>query len=158
MAGAHTGISIEIDDREARAALARLATRAERLAPALAEIGEALVQSTQARFVSETAPDGAPWAANTPATRARKRNPRILTEDGYLGDLIAYDVDSQGLRVGSNRDYAATHQFGAKRGAFGTSRRGRPIPWGDIDARPFLGLSAADRDHLVAIVADYLAL
>lgn len=51
MAGAHTGISIEIDDREARAALARLDARAERLAPALAEVDEALVQSTQARFV-----------------------------------------------------------------------------------------------------------
>ena len=47
--------------------------------------------------------------------------------------------------VGSTRIYAGAHQFGARRGACGTNKKGAPIPWGDIPARPFLGVSDADK-------------
>ena len=61
------------------------------------------------------------------------------------------------MLVGSGRVYAGTHQFGAKRGAFGRTAKGGPIPWGDIPARPFLGLSDADANEITALVAGYLA-
>ncbi len=48
------------------------------------------------------------------------------------------------MEIGSPSIYAGTHQFGAAKGAFGSTSKGAPIPWGDIPARPFLGLSDAD--------------
>ena len=45
---------------------------------------------------------------------------------------------------------------GAKKRAFGTDRRGRPIPLGDIPPREFLGLSDADREEILETTADYI--
>ena len=53
--------------------------------------------------------------------------------------------------------YAGTHQFGAKKGQYGSTSRGQPIPWGDIPAREFLGLSDDDESEIVDIVSGYLA-
>jgi len=58
--------------------------------------------------------------------------------------------------VGSVLEYAAVQQFGAKKGAFGRTRRGAPIPWGDIPPRPFLGLSDADRRSILDLIAEHL--
>ena len=44
--------------------------------------------------------------------------------------------------AGTNVVYATTQQFGAARGEFGATRRGRPIPFGDIRARAFVGFSS----------------
>lgn len=112
-------ITLEIDDKEVRAVLARLAKRATNARPALLEIGEALRESTLRRFAASAAPDGGRWAPNRPSTLARWKG-------------------------------------GAKRGAFGVSRRGGPLPWGDIPARPFLGLSADDRKTIEEIVRAHL--
>ncbi len=181
MAGASLPITVTIDDREVRAALERLANRAGHLAPALAEIGEVLVRSTQDRFGSETGPDGERWAENSDTTLLRHLNRRqdsytkkgrlsaagarrlrgkkILTDRGYLGDLIHPQLLDGGraLAVGSNRQYAAVQQFGQPQGASGRTARGAPIPWGDIPARPFLGLSDDDRERVLEILRDYLA-
>lgn len=56
-------------------------------------------------------------------------------------------------------------QFGARKGEFGaysgTNRKGHPYsgvaPWGDIPARPYLGLSQEDQVTIHALLADYLA-
>ena len=58
--------------------------------------------------------------------------------------------------VGSPLIYAGVHQFGAKKGAFGTTSKGSPIPWGDIAARPFLGVSNDDEREIVDIILDHL--
>lgn len=44
----------------------------------------------------------------------------------------------------------------AERGAFGSTSRAAPIPWGDIPARPFLGLSGSDRDELRSILIEFI--
>jgi phage gpG-like protein len=51
--------------------------------------------------------------------------------------------------------YAAVQQFGAAKGAFGRTSRGAPIPWGNIPARPFLGISAEDEPLMLEIVAEW---
>lgn len=51
--------------------------------------------------------------------------------------------------------YAGSQQFGAAKGSFGNTKRGSPIPWGDIPAREFLGLSDEDRHEVSGIVTDY---
>ena len=60
------------------------------------------------------------------------------------------------MEVGSTRIYAGTHQFGAQRGAYGTNTKGAPIPWGDIPARPFLGVSDADKKTILEIINKHL--
>lgn len=64
--------------------------------------------------------------------------------------------------IGSGQEYAAVHQFGAKAGSLwqGRDKRGRRAksPWGDIPARPYLGLSKQDEQSILDIVQDYLHL
>ena len=63
---------------------------------------------------------------------------------------------SNELLIGSPRIYASTHQFGAKKGAFGQTARGAPIPWGDIPACLFLGISDDDGNYIIDAVGDFL--
>jgi phage virion morphogenesis protein len=152
-------ITIEIDDAQVRAVLDKLARRAANPRPALLEIGEELRESTLKRFASSTAPDGRPWAPNRPTTLARWRGGAkqpLIGAGKALSTQISYTVTGNTLTVGSPMVYAAVQQFGAKRGAFGSNRRGAPLPWGDIPARPFLGLSADDRKIIERIIRDHL--
>jgi len=122
----------------------------------MGSIGEYLVRTTRDRFHDEEAPDGTPWAPLRETTKRRKQRNvgKILTEEGHL-QMVVLQADSDSVEVGSPYIYAGTHQFGAERGAFGATRRGSPIPWGDIPARPFLGLSDADRNEIEDIVREH---
>jgi phage virion morphogenesis protein len=150
MAGAFTLIA-KIDEREVVAALDRLRQRAERMAPAFKNIGEELQRSTQERFGRQVDPEGRPWQelkASTQAAKAKRgQSSKILRQRGYLADTIRYQVNGGGLRIGTNRIYGAIHQLGGKAG------RGRKA---EIPARPFLGISAQDRERILEIVTDFL--
>lgn len=185
--------SIVVDDRDIREALSELARKAGDLTPAMRDIGELLVDSTRRRFGEGRAPDGTPWALNSPSTILRflhkksgaygKTGARIGTKKGYYGrkgrlaargvalvtgkrpligesralsTQIHYRAGQASVEVGSSMEYSAVQQFGAKRGAFGSTRRGAPIPWGDIPARPFLGLSSGDKAAILDIISGYL--
>ena len=64
-------IEISVDDREVLDVLAKLAQRAGDLTPALAQVGEDLVDSTRRRLATGTGPDGARWAPNSQTTYLR---------------------------------------------------------------------------------------
>ena len=139
--------------------------------PMLADMGEYLTSSTQERFRTSTAPDGSKWQANTQTTylkilgkshsdeegklnakgvnRVSSKRPNMLS--GNLMNSIHYQISGDLLLVGSNMIYAATQQFGAKKGEFGNG-----APWGDIPAREYLGISVADEAELYAIAEDHL--
>ena len=152
-------IRVEFDAAEVRRALGRLLAAGSDLALLMRDIGEALLDATRERFRDEKAPDGTPWAPLSETTKKRKtRNAdRILAEGGFLGGTLAYRVGSGEVEVGSPSIYAGTHQFGAAKGAFGSTSKGAPAPWGDIPARPFLGLSDADEADIRNIVLRHLA-
>lgn len=151
------GTTITIEDAALQAWLRKSIKNLSHPADALAEIGEILVKSTQRRFATQSSPDGAAWAPNSPVTRARKTNPNILTEHGYLGDTIHAQMEgATAVLVGSSLVYAAVQQLGQKKGASGRTRRGAPIPWGDIPARPFIGVSDNDRRDIEETFAHYL--
>ena len=156
MAGAF--IKVEVDDQAILSYINELRRRGADLQPIFFEIGLYLDRATRQRWDLDVSPDGRKWAALKPSTKALKeRNAdKILILNGILRGTLATQATAQRLRFGSNQPYAATHQFGAKRGAFGTSRRGRPIPWGDVTARPFLGLSADDEAAILALLREYL--
>lgn len=144
-------INIEFDNASVLAALSQLQRAAADLSPALREIGEVLTESTKQRFAATRSPDGSPWEANTPATLEYKRgNKPLAGETGVLADTINYKlIGNDTLAVGSPMEYAAMQQFGGTKAEF-------PHLWGDIPARPFLGLSDDDEKEVLEIINDYL--
>lgn len=155
MAGAR--ITITVDDKEVMQGLRELQQRIGNLKPAFIEIGQHLERTTDARFDSMSAPDGSKWEDLSQATKARKKFPnKILQESGMLRDSLHFVADANSLEFGTDREYGAVHQFGAKEGAFGRNKRGSPIPWGDIPPRPYLGLSSEDVERINQIIADHL--
>jgi len=133
----------------------------------LEEVGETLQSSTKQRFITETDPTGKKWAPNRPATLAsyfRRRgagSKKILTDSGTLGDSIRYQLTGgfsvgswrsgggRSVTVGTNLVYGAMQQYGGTRARF-------PHLWGDIPARPYLGVSRDDRARINAIVGQYI--
>jgi phage virion morphogenesis protein len=154
-------ITIEINDPVVTAALDRLAAHLADMTPAMQEIGEALTASTQDRMAAGLQPDGASFAPRSAVTVARYEQQGLrygnpLNQSGILRGGIFPQAEPDQVRVGSNAIQAAVMQFGAAQGAFGRTARGGPIPWGDIPARPFLGLSDADRTNIGDIVSEWL--
>jgi phage gpG-like protein len=81
---------------------------------------------------------------------------RPLIDGGDLARQIIKTVQGNTLLVGSTMIYSAVQQFGQKQGESGSTKRGSPIPWGDIPARPFLGISDQDRIDIIDTISDYL--
>lgn len=162
MAGAH--VKVTVRDRGVMAALERVAAADRRLiVPFLKNAGEAMVKSTRARFDTETDPSGKKWPALLPAYKAGKRGTKMLRESGLLYGSIAWRVTGHRLAWGTNRVYAAAQQFGAAivpRSADalyfrlgGRLVRAQKVT---IPARPYLGISAADRAVLTQLAKDVI--
>jgi phage gpG-like protein len=179
-------ILVEIEDRHVQAALGALAGRLEHPDGLMAQIGEALVDSTKRRFPTSRSPSGDRWAPDRAVTITRyiqarygktgrafsKHRTGALTKFGLgaamvkrpligetkrLSSEIFYEAGSTEVRIGSSLKYAAAQQFGMKRGYAGRTRRGSPIPWGTIPPRPFLGVSSRDRETVLGLIRDWLA-
>lgn len=148
--------------------LRRLAERGANLTPLLKNMGEQVLNSTQERFESSTDPDGNRWASNSPVTFARLLGSRHTNKSGKINargvsrvmskkplilshtlqGSIRYQLNGQSVMVGTNLVYAKMMHFGGTKSAF-------PHLWGDIPARPFLGISASDKQILERMVVDY---
>ncbi len=146
-------MEIIYDDAEVIAALQRLRDQVGNIRPALAEIGEAISESTKHRFETTTGPDGGLWDANSDVTIERKGHARPLTgKTGELMDSIHPQLDGDfAVAIGSNKDQAAMMQFGGTKDEFSNL-------WGDIPARPYLGVSDADKTAVLAIIERHLNL
>lgn len=142
--------SVELSGDEIVGALRDLQSAINDLGPAFREIGEVLTESTKARFESGIGPDGQPWQDNADATIERKGRNSPLIDTGTLMEQIHYSIVGNTLEIGSPMVYAAMQQFGGTKDEF-------PWLWGDIPARPFLGVSASDRDDILQIVKSHLS-
>lgn len=174
-------IKVEVEDQQVTQALNRLANAAVNPRSVLDDIGELLIDSTKRRFATSTGPDGQRWAPNTPTTlmrylgkykgafskktgrlnqsgvsRALTKRPLIGETGSLSGNIYKRMEGSFTLHVGSSMIYSAAQQFGMEKGYAGSTRRGSPIPWGDIPARPFLGISEQDRIGILDQITDYL--
>lgn len=173
-------LTITLDDAAVRAAFAAVIQAGLKPSPLLKGVGELLLGSTKERFAHGVGPDGQRWAPNAESTlssllnkykgsrtgrgrlskrgaqRAASKKP-LIGETRQLSTQIVYDVSGKRLTVGSPMVQAAVQQFGARKGQFGRAKKGAPIPWGDIPARPFLGLSLRDRAEIDALAREYLA-
>lgn len=157
-------ITTEINEPQVRAALERMLAGVTDMSQVMTDIAEYLAEATKARFATGKAPDGEAWAPKSPATLAaygaRKSN-RVDTRPlfgptGMLNSQIHHDHGSDFASISSNLIQSAVMQWGAAKGAFGTTKTGSSIPWGDIPARPFIGISEADRVEIPAIVEEWL--
>ena len=98
---------IEFDDGVFRAAAAELIKRAQDLRPLTADIAESLVESTQKRFITGTAPDGVPWPALKDGSG---RTP--LLDTGTMRDQIFPGHGPDYAEVVASAKQARWHQFG----------------------------------------------
>lgn len=140
--------------------------------PALLRItGGIIVSSVQRNFEVGGRPEK--WAALSKTTLARRKGSSPLVVKGMAGGLLGsihFQVEGNVLRVGTNKICAATHQLGAKQGAFGTvaakvgahtrntkrfgqvavraHERNQKVPWGDIPARPYLVVQDEDKVNI----------
>jgi phage gpG-like protein len=73
----------------------------------------------------------------------------ILVRDGHLSNSFTVHATSQSVTIGTNKKYAAIHQFG------GMAGRGKTV---NIQARPFLPISKNGelKDSLVEDIKDFL--
>ena len=145
-------VSVTIDDSQLQAALQRLEYAAVDLSPAMRKIAQALLLETERNLEAEGRPKWTPLAESTKhgrlgGSKAYKKNGelsaaaqrrkdagfRILQHTGDLAGNISTDYDSTQAVVGSNKEYAAIHQFG------GMAGRGRKV---EIPARPYLPFTA----------------
>jgi len=157
-------IRIDIDDREVRQALEDLRRRASDMKPAMHTIGQALTEGSRERILSGRDWTGQPFAPNSPATLARKKgNKPLINEKTFVTSRLHYESSADSVTVGSSAVQAAVLQFGAKKGAFGATKRGAKIPWGDIPARRYLPiqedgqLDDAARSLILDAIRAYLA-
>ncbi len=156
MAGAL--IRYTLDDAAVMAAIERLtAVRFSVLRP----IGLALVQVVQERFRDERDPFGQPWAPLNPAYAEIKRGRGILRASGMLMRSITYRVGPAEIAVGSNRVYAAIHQFGgtitpksAQALVFRLGKRVVHAGSVTIPQRPYLGFGPADQAAVLEVVEE----
>jgi phage virion morphogenesis protein len=166
-------INVKYTDKQVQERLSEIIGRAKNMRPAFLEIGEDLVESTKQRFSRGAAPDGTPWAANSPVTvarflgqtsgnfkkdgslskkgAARSGSKKPLTgETRTLAGTINYQLKgAAGVSIGSPKVQAAMMQFGGQKSDF-------PHLWGNIPARPFLGISNSDRTNILDITSSYL--
>lgn len=151
-------ISVELKGgRAITQALNKLLKQSSDLSPALGDVGEYLLQSTQQRFIDQQAPDGSPWAQLSSTTIELKQNrgkrlDRILTESSTLADSLNYQLTKDSLTLGSNMEYAAMHQFG------GVTSPNSMMPNSEIPDRPFLGIAFFERAKIVDILNEHLSI
>jgi len=150
-------ITIDLQDADITHALGELEKVTADLTPALKLIGRKLVESTEERFTDRRAPDGKPWLGNSDLTIARKGFDHPLvggTQDGDTGrrtQMLQHmnhaQIEDNVLLVGNTMEYSAMQQFGGTKADF-------PHLWGDIPARPFIGLSDEDRQMVIEQITD----
>lgn len=149
--------AVELKLDEVTAALTKAVAAMEDLTPVMQSIGEILVASTKQRFGTGTSPEGVKWAPKSQVTLnaygARKSNRvdvrPLFGPSGALSSQIFSEPERDQVVVGSPRIYAAMMQFGGLKSAY-------PHLWGNIPARPFLGISPTDSTNIVAEIEAWL--
>ena len=124
------------------------------------EIGQAMVKSTQDRFLFQHDVDGNPWKISW---RARLQGGETGRNDGHLLNGMSHNVLSNGVEWGANQTYAHVFHYGAhitpKNGQYITFAVGgqfRKVKEVNIPSRTFLGINADDEAMILDIVGSFI--
>jgi phage virion morphogenesis protein len=142
-------VQLNVDMRDDfGAALRALSQRTRRLDDALESIGGSLLASTQQRFLDEESPTGQGWKEHSEATELKRGSGAdILRDHNHLFDSLDDKVDGSQVAVGTNMVYARIQHLGGQAG------RGKKVT---IPARPYLGVSEADRTEIRDVIQEFL--
>jgi len=154
-------ITVTLEDEAVSRALAQMAAASVDMTQPMDAIGRVLVNGAVERIgTTNVTPEGAPWK---PSKRAESQGGKTLHDSGALMRSINSWAFPDRAIVGTNTPYGAVHQLGAATGSLGvwsgTDKRGRDMtvlsPWGDIPARPYLGISDEEETTILEIVRDH---
>lgn len=142
-------IEINVDSQELLAVLKQLSKKLVDMAPAMRNVAGVLMDAVEQNFEEEGRPKW-PVLSKTTIKLREKRGywpGRILQMRGELASSITSKYDKDSAVVGTNKAYAAIHQFGGKAG------RKKQIK---IPARPYLKLSDDNIKEIEQEIKDYL--
>lgn len=163
----------ELNGEASREAIRRAIAQLSDMTPLFDDVREYMIKATRERFSKGVSPTGQNWAAKKQSTLdhykrlgygtfsrlkplvgpGRRLSREITGEGGYK---LYSSANAKGALIGSSLIYSRVMQDGAAKGAFGTDRRGGPIPWGRIPARTWLGVSQEDEREIVAIADEHM--
>ncbi|MBI4804455.1 MAG: phage virion morphogenesis protein [Desulfovibrio sp.] len=151
-------IQIEVNISGVAAILSRIVTLGANMTPISRALAGVLADIPERAFAEQRDPaTGAPWAPLSPVTVNKRGSATpILQMSGHLASSIQTEHGPDFARVTTNVPYAPTHQFGAKKGQYGRTKRGASIPWGDIPGRPFFGVGPADEAEIEQVAREHL--
>jgi phage virion morphogenesis protein len=168
-------ITVRLNDTLVLDRLRQLLDNLGDLRPAMREVAGVMADEAESSLEGQRAPDGTPWETLADSTIEERTKlgywpGRILQRTGRLAASISSDFGPNFAVAGTNVEYAAAHQFGAKTKpteirprnkkalAFG-GRVGAKVnhPGSTIPARPFLGLSQDGEDEVLDILEAHLS-
>lgn len=119
-------------------------------------MGNKMLVANQDRVARGEQPDGSLFAPRSQTTldiyaREKKKFGAPLNQSGRMRKSIAYNSGEDWVEIGSNAIQAAVMHFGASKGSLGNGS-----PWGNIPARPFIGVSDGDRVDLTQTIVEWL--
>ncbi len=175
-------IDVKIDDQKVVKLLKQIEKRSGDLKPALKNIGQLVRTSIVNNFIAEGRPEKWKKLSEVRKKQRGKGVKKILRVQGAAGGLmgsIKPKTSAKKVIIGTNKVYAAVHQFGAKKGSFGTvpvnirahrrkkksggysqvraHKRTMILPWGDIPARPYMMIQDEDWTEIENLLLSYLS-
>jgi phage virion morphogenesis protein len=171
-------IKVNIRD-EVSAHLGRLVEIMRDTTPLMREIAQTMQEAVDEAFDRECDPvTGAAWPELTKSYREQRaeagHDGKMLQLSGALATSILKRVAHNVAQVGTNKPYAAAHQFGAKTGPHEIRARHKRAlrfrgkngilyrksvkhPGSNIPARPYLGVGPEHKEHIESQIMDRLA-
>ncbi len=149
-------ITVELETEELDRVLSQISAGLSDMSGLMNDLGNYMLVSHQDRMQRGEQPDGQSFAPRSQTTidiytRQGKSFGMPLNQSGTMRQQIAFNYGEDWVEIGSNAIQAAVMQFGAEAGSLGPN-----APWGDIPARPFIGLSGEDESEMIGVVIDWL--
>ena len=143
-------IEIKVDDKEIQQLLKKLISKTENLRPLMKNIAGIMLDSVEENFEKEGRPDKWQGLKKTTIKQRTKKGywpGRILQVRGELAASITNKSDENSAVVGTNKVYAAIHQFG------GDAGRNKKVK---IPARPYLKLGEKEKVEILKETQNFL--
>lgn len=146
-------VEIVLSDSHVLQVLGSLLDKLDDLSDPMNDIAAVLESATEGAFEAEADPvTGQAWQSLSDAylkANPKRQGGKILQASaGGLAASVTADSGDFWAAIGSNKIYAAIHQFG------GTDDM--PAGPAGIPARPYLGVSREDEQSMLGILGEYL--
>lgn len=159
---------VVIDERQFLEKLGNLIAGVENASPLMRMLSGDMHDEVEENFAQQGRPK---WLGfkYTPSERRGGSSAKLLQDSGQLASSIEPHSDSNTAAVGTNKVYAAIHQFGGKtkphiikpRNKKALAFNGHVVkqvnhPGSNIPARPFLSISPSGQEKMLSHTQNYL--